>query len=130
MATIRKVEIANATQDDVNEWLKKYDDAELQMITRAIQHETIDRAERRIAAAKAGIAASLEEQGLTLEQVFGKPGKAGKGNGASIAAKYRNPSNPSETWAGRGKQPTWLATIVANMDHDARAKYLESIAIQ
>jgi DNA-binding protein H-NS len=22
--------------------------------------------------------------------------------------KYRNPSRPSETWAGRGKQPRWL----------------------
>ena len=24
-------------------------------------------------------------------------------------AKYRNPENPNETWAGRGKQPRWLA---------------------
>ena len=24
------------------------------------------------------------------------------------APKYRNPDKPSETWAGRGKQPTWL----------------------
>jgi DNA-binding protein H-NS len=22
--------------------------------------------------------------------------------------KYRNPDQPSETWAGRGKQPRWL----------------------
>jgi DNA-binding protein H-NS len=22
--------------------------------------------------------------------------------------KYRNPAEPSETWAGRGKQPRWL----------------------
>jgi DNA-binding protein H-NS len=25
-----------------------------------------------------------------------------------IQAKYRNPDQPSETWAGRGKQPRWL----------------------
>ena len=25
-----------------------------------------------------------------------------------VAAKYRNPDHPSETWAGRGKQPRWL----------------------
>jgi DNA-binding protein H-NS len=26
-----------------------------------------------------------------------------------VLAKYRNPTNPEETWAGRGKQPRWLA---------------------
>jgi DNA-binding protein H-NS len=25
-----------------------------------------------------------------------------------VSAKYRNPKNRSETWAGRGKQPRWL----------------------
>jgi DNA-binding protein H-NS len=25
-----------------------------------------------------------------------------------VLPKYRNPSDPSETWAGRGKQPRWL----------------------
>ena|SRR5690349_13321846 len=25
-----------------------------------------------------------------------------------VIAKYRNPDQPSETWAGRGKQPRWL----------------------
>ena len=25
-----------------------------------------------------------------------------------VFPKYRNPDNPSETWAGRGKQPRWL----------------------
>jgi DNA-binding protein H-NS len=25
-----------------------------------------------------------------------------------VAPKYRNPNQPSETWAGRGKRPRWL----------------------
>src|SRR5262249_46819149 len=25
-----------------------------------------------------------------------------------VLPKYRNPKNPGETWAGRGKQPRWL----------------------
>ncbi|MGJ4940759.1 H-NS histone family protein [Bradyrhizobium sp. STM 3843] len=25
-----------------------------------------------------------------------------------VLPKYRNPKNPDETWAGRGKQPRWL----------------------
>ncbi|HXE05019.1 MAG TPA: H-NS histone family protein [Bryobacteraceae bacterium] len=27
---------------------------------------------------------------------------------SKVLAKYRNPKNHSETWAGRGKQPRWL----------------------
>ena len=27
-----------------------------------------------------------------------------------VLPKYQNPSDPSETWAGRGKQPRWLAS--------------------
>jgi DNA-binding protein H-NS len=26
-----------------------------------------------------------------------------------VLPKYRNPAQPSETWAGRGKQPRWLS---------------------
>jgi DNA-binding protein H-NS len=26
-----------------------------------------------------------------------------------VVPKYRNPERPSETWAGRGKKPRWLA---------------------
>jgi DNA-binding protein H-NS len=26
----------------------------------------------------------------------------------AVTPKYRNPDQPSETWAGRGKQPRWL----------------------
>jgi len=26
----------------------------------------------------------------------------------AVAPKYRNPTQPSETWAGRGNQPRWL----------------------
>ena len=29
-----------------------------------------------------------------------------------VAPKYRNPDNPSETWAGRGLKPRWLAAAL------------------
>jgi hypothetical protein len=29
-----------------------------------------------------------------------------------VAPKYRNPENPSETWAGRGLTPRWLAAAI------------------
>jgi DNA-binding protein H-NS len=30
----------------------------------------------------------------------------------SVAPKYRNPNDPSQTWAGRGLQPLWLRDAI------------------
>ena len=38
------------------------------------------------------------------------PGDSKKLN--KIPPKYQNPENPSETWAGRGKIPRWLAAAI------------------
>jgi DNA-binding protein H-NS len=37
---------------------------------------------------------------------------AGRGARGKVAPKYRNPENPSETWAGRGLKPRWLAAAI------------------
>ena len=29
-----------------------------------------------------------------------------------VLPKYQNPSEPAETWSGRGKQPRWLASAL------------------
>ena len=29
-----------------------------------------------------------------------------------VSPKFRNPARPSETWAGRGKQPRWLTAAL------------------
>ncbi len=34
------------------------------------------------------------------------------GGRGPVAPKYRNPENPSETWAGRGLKPRWLAAAL------------------
>src|SRR5258706_16460181 len=36
----------------------------------------------------------------------------GLGVRGPVAPKYRNPENPSETWAGRGLTPLWLAAAI------------------
>src|ERR1700756_4312043 len=51
----------------------------------------------------------LETAGYTpsLDRVRRPPPK--------VLPKYRNPTNPAETWSGRGKQPHWLqAQLKAN----------------
>src|SRR5262249_46646415 len=36
----------------------------------------------------------------------------GLGVRGPVAPKYRNPENPSETWAGRGLKPRWLVAAM------------------
>jgi DNA-binding protein H-NS len=43
----------------------------------------------------------------------GSRARAGRGGPRGVVApKYRNPDNPSETWAGRGLKPRWLAAAL------------------
>jgi DNA-binding protein H-NS len=52
----------------------------------------------------------------------GRPAGRGGPRG-SVAAKFRNPENPSETWAGRGLRPRWLVAAIKG------GKKLEDFAI-
>ena len=38
--------------------------------------------------------------------------RVGAMKGRKVAPKYRNPKDPSETWAGRGAMPRWMAAEV------------------
>jgi DNA-binding protein H-NS len=51
---------------------------------------------------------------LTRVEMVGGRAKAAFGRGVrgKVAPKYRNPENPSETWAGRGLKPRWLAAAL------------------
>lgn len=59
---------------------------------------------------------SLESKLATLSRVDMNSGKTrasyGRGVRGKVAPKYRNPENPTETWAGRGLKPRWLAAAL------------------
>jgi len=40
-----------------------------------------------------------------------KVAKKGTLAGKKVAPKYRNPSNPEQTWTGRGVSPTWVQAL-------------------
>jgi DNA-binding protein H-NS len=58
----------------------------------------------------------LESELSKLDRLEGaRRGKAASGRGGArgaVAPKYRNPENPSETWAGRGLKPRWLTAAI------------------
>jgi DNA-binding protein H-NS len=59
-----------------------------------------------IAAVRKEVAALAKKHGYTLAEIAGD---ASAGKRAKVAPKYRNPAKPTETWAGRGKPPRWMA---------------------
>jgi DNA-binding protein H-NS len=70
----------------------------------------------------AALSAKVIEERRTLQSELGKlerlatgglraKGIRGRARGP-VAAKYRNPENPAETWAGRGLKPRWLAAAL------------------
>jgi DNA-binding protein H-NS len=72
---------------------------------------------------EAALSAKVIEQRRTLESELSKltrfqggaarsKSSFGRGARGTVAAKYRNPDNPSETWAGRGLKPRWLAAAI------------------
>ena len=77
-----------------------------------------------IATVRSKITKFAKAEGYTLEELFGMSGNRGTKAAAKpssragrklgkVAPKYRNPANPKETWTGRGKQPRWLAALIA-----------------
>ena len=73
---------------------------------------------------EAMLSSKVLEQRRALESELAKLGRfqGGKGQAKSafgrgaargaVAPKYRNPENPTETWAGRGLKPRWLAAAI------------------
>jgi len=45
------------------------------------------------------------------KKAVGRP-RGSKMKGRKVTPKYRNPKDPSETWAGRGAMPRWMAAQI------------------
>ena len=52
--------------------------------------------------------AELRKQLERLGELETKPAKRASRRGLKVAPKYRDPENPSNTWAGRGAVPRWM----------------------
>ncbi len=87
------------------------------------QHAKVSR-RAPIGAVRSKIVKYAKSEGYTIAELFGgtaAPANRGATKKAArktrklgkVAPKYRNPASPKETWSGRGKQPRWLAALVA-----------------
>lgn len=99
--------------------------AELNALLRSAQEQIAAKRDTELKALCDGFLQQLEAAGFTtvdaavvleLPRVIKSNGPksrktAGKKSGGIVAAKYKGPNG--ETWSGRGKQPRWLAALVA-----------------
>ena len=73
-------------------------------------HELVSAAlASKIQAETAKLDQRLRQLGLAAVSYNGKKMSRARRPYPLVYAKYRNPAEPSETWAGRGKRPRWLS---------------------
>jgi DNA-binding protein H-NS len=84
--------------------------SELAQLRDHIDHLMVERQASARADLREKMASMAKARGLTLDDVFGKHGRA-KG---SVAAKYRDPKHPENTWTGRGRMPRWMVAATKN----------------
>ena len=84
---------------------------------------------RKKALARKSLMADMEklarDAGVSLSELFPEAGTAKPSKvKTSVAPKYRNPNDASQTWTGRGRQPLWIAALLAE------GKRLEDLLIK
>ena len=80
--------------------------AELQALIKSAEAQMGAARKNHVHETRAKIDGILASAGLTLDEVY--PKRGGKGPKATVAPKYRNPDNATQTWSGRGKRPLWF----------------------
>ena len=100
------------------------------LIDRANKRKTALSTRKPIASVRSKLTKLAADEGYSIAELFGgaatkvttksvpraakSPRATTKGRKlGTVAPKYRNPDNGSETWSGRGKQPKWLAALTA-----------------
>lgn len=84
--------------------LKSLNHSQLQELIKRAEQRKLEFAKERVSKVREKILALLKSESLTLEDVFGGARKARR----SAVAKYRNPTDHTQTWSGRGKRPRWF----------------------
>ena len=86
--------------------------AELKKLGKSVEKAISTHEERQRKEALAAAEAKAREMGFTLSELIGK--SAAANFGSVSAPKYRHPEDPDVTWTGRGRQPEWMKTALAN----------------
>lgn len=100
-------DIESLTESELRDLLR---DAEKLLSSRVAERARATLKEARRMAAEVGFEATFTKTGKPTAP--SAPGKIFAPRGPA-RQKYRNPENPDETWAGRGRPPKWVQAALA-----------------
>ena len=87
--------------------LKNLSPHELAQVIENAQRELAEKKKNEHRAVIAKIKELADSIGITVTIGEGQRTVSSR-KGSKVAAKYKNPQNPAETWTGRGVRPRWL----------------------
>jgi DNA-binding protein H-NS len=95
--------------------LSGYTLSELKGLQHDIEKQIKDRQHQGLREAREQIMAIAQKAGVSVEELLGAGEKKPKrGTGKKVQAIYQNPTDNSQTWTGRGRQPKWIAEGLGN----------------
>ena len=89
--------------------LSKMSMDELKTLQKSVEKAIAEFKTRKRAEALKEVQAVAKKHGISVDELIGGKGNKRK---AKAPAKYRNPSDSSQTWSGRGRQPEWFKAAV------------------
>jgi len=92
-----KIDLSSLSVDDLEQLIK---DAGI---------EIVKRQKERVVEARDKAMSVLEQYGVMADEIMKVPGRV-RAQRKKAQAKYRNPKNSQQTWAGRGRKPGWLVS--------------------
>lgn len=89
---------------------------ELEDLKSQVEKALVDAAKKDLQAALVAAEKAVADHGYSLSDITGlSAGRKGKVKVKSNApAKYSNPADTSQTWTGKGRQPTWFKAAISN----------------
>lgn len=84
--------------------------AELEALRGSIENVIVNRRQTELVNLRKAIEDMVEEAGFTLDEVM----QATASKKRTVAPKYQNPADPSQTWSGRGRKPGWVEELIAS----------------
>jgi DNA-binding protein H-NS len=88
--------------------LEKMSYAELTEMEIRIGKLIIEKRDAERAALRGKLTDLARQHGFDINDLVGR----GRKRNGSVAAKYRDPQNPENTWTGRGRMPRWMAAAM------------------
>lgn len=86
--------------------LSKLSAADLRKLQEEIKQVLKEREHEERSKAREQILAIAQSAGIPLKDLLGGATRSSKGS--TVAVRFRHPSNGSQQWTGRGRQPAWV----------------------